>query len=212
MQNHYFDNNGYYTYSGYANPDNACPLTATRTAPEKKDGKHPKWNGEAWGYVQDKRGTKYYLPDGSEHEITEVEGQLPDGASLTKPEPEPPTVEELTAQKHKAAQAEKVRAVNAGCVVDGVLFDSDQAAKIAYLGLERKFRDNPSYVKEGWKASLGVWVDMNAALFLQVVNAVEQHESDCFAWQKAKDDEIDAAAKQGLAKLEAVTIEYQPAN
>lgn len=122
------------------------------------------------------------------------------------------SLEELTAQKHEAAQAEKVRAVNAGCVVDGVLFDSDQAAKIAYLGLERKFRDKPSYVKEGWKASLGVWVDMNAALFLQVVNAVEQHESDCFAWQKAKDDEIDAAAKQGLAELEAVTIEYQPAN
>lgn len=99
MQNHYFDANGYFTYSGYANPDNACPLTATRTAPEQREGYHPKWNGEAWDYVQDMRGTKFYISDGSEHEITEIEGQLPEGASLIKPEPPAPTEVELTKQR-----------------------------------------------------------------------------------------------------------------
>ncbi|WP_430735174.1 hypothetical protein [Halodesulfovibrio aestuarii] len=95
MQNHYFNEHGYYTYTGYANSDNVCPLTATRTAPEKIEGYHPKWNGEAWEYVQDMRGTKYYMPDGSEHEIIEIEGQLPEGASLTKPAPPEPTYAEL---------------------------------------------------------------------------------------------------------------------
>jgi len=87
MQNYYFDENGYYIDSGYANPDFACPMTATREVPEQREGCHPKWNGSAWEYVQDMRGTKYYLSDGSEHEITEIEGQLPESASLTKPEP-----------------------------------------------------------------------------------------------------------------------------
>lgn len=87
MQNHYFDSSGYYTYSGYANPSNLSPLNATREAPMQREGYHPKWNGNAWDYVQDMRGTKYYMSDGSEDEITEIEGLLPEGASLTKPEP-----------------------------------------------------------------------------------------------------------------------------
>ncbi|MFA9396501.1 MAG: hypothetical protein ACERJ1_17595 [Halodesulfovibrio sp.] len=87
MQNHYFNEHSYYTYSGYANPDNLPPLTATREAPEQREGYHPKWNGNVWNYVQDMRGTKYYMSDGSEDEITEIEGLLPEGASLTKPEP-----------------------------------------------------------------------------------------------------------------------------
>lgn len=99
MQNHYFNEQGYYSYSGYANPNNACPLTATRIEPEQQDGKFPKWNGEVWDYVQDMRGTTYYMPDGSEHEIAEIEGQLPEGASLIKPEPPAPTEAELTQQR-----------------------------------------------------------------------------------------------------------------
>lgn len=87
MQNYYFDENGYYVASGYANPDNACPLNATREVPEQREGYHLKWNSEAWDHVQDMRGTKYYMPDGSEYEITEIEGQLPAGGSLTKPKP-----------------------------------------------------------------------------------------------------------------------------
>ncbi|MEZ6853017.1 hypothetical protein [Halodesulfovibrio aestuarii] len=87
MQNHYFNEQGYYTYSGYANPDNLPPLNATREAPEQREGYCPKWSGETWEYVKDMRGTKYYLPDGSEYEVTEIEGQLPEGANLTKPEP-----------------------------------------------------------------------------------------------------------------------------
>ena len=99
MQNYYFDDNGYYVDSGYANAEFACPVTATREVPEQREGYHPKWHGSAWDYVQDMRGTKYYLSDGFEHELTEIEGQLPEGASLTKPEPPEPTEVELTEQR-----------------------------------------------------------------------------------------------------------------
>lgn len=99
MQNYYFNKHGYFTYSGHANPDNLPPLNATREVPEQRECYHPKWNGKAWEYIQDMRGTKYYMPDGSEHEITEIEGQLPEGASLTKPEPPKPTLDEARATK-----------------------------------------------------------------------------------------------------------------
>lgn len=105
MQNYYFDEDGYSIGSGYANPDNLPPLNATRQAPEQLDGMHPKWTGDAWGYVQDMRGTVYYLPDGSEHTITEIEGQLPEDATLIKPEPPAPSQEELTQQRIKEIQS-----------------------------------------------------------------------------------------------------------
>lgn len=104
MQNHYFNKQGYYTYSGYANPQNARPLTATRKAPDFREGLHPKWNGTVWENVQDMRGTKYYMPDGSEHEITEVEGVLPEGASFEKPELALSTSEELVLESIDAVQ------------------------------------------------------------------------------------------------------------
>lgn len=104
MENYYFDERGYYAYSGYANPENACPQTATRQMPEERENFYPKWNGEAWEYVQDMRGTKYYLPDGSEHEILEIEGTLPEGASLEKMPLPSPTKAELAAQRTEEIQ------------------------------------------------------------------------------------------------------------
>jgi len=96
---------GYFTYSGYANPDNLPPLNATRTVPEQREGYHPKWNGETWEYVQDMRGTKYYMPDGSEHECSEIEELLPEGASLIKPEPPEPTLDEARTAKRREITA-----------------------------------------------------------------------------------------------------------
>lgn len=105
MQNYYFDEHCYYVASGYANPENACPLNATREVPEQREGYHPKWNGEAWEYVQDMRGTKYYMSDGSQHEFLEIEEQLPEGASLQKPEPPKPTLTEARATKQRQIAA-----------------------------------------------------------------------------------------------------------
>lgn len=89
MQNYYFDEKDYYTDCCYATPGTACPLNALRVKPNPPEGTWPKVNAgrDNWDYPQDMRGTKYYMPDGSEHEVTEIEGVLPEDASLTKPEP-----------------------------------------------------------------------------------------------------------------------------
>ena len=91
MQNHYFDEGGYYTYSGYANPENACPLNALRIGPthSTERGEWSKFVDGTWVVFKDMRGIKYYMSDGTEAEITEFEGTLPEGASFTRPEPEP---------------------------------------------------------------------------------------------------------------------------
>lgn len=91
MQNHYFDEGGYYAYSGYANPENACPLNALRVEPvhSAEHGEWSKFVDGAWVVFTDMRGTKYYMPDGTEAEMTEFEAILPEGASFTKPDPVP---------------------------------------------------------------------------------------------------------------------------
>lgn len=99
MKNHYFDKNGYYTRSAYAEPKFACPRNALRVEPERKDGFWPKHVNGAWTLVKDMRGTKYFMPDGSESKIIEIEGQLPEGASLTKPEKPKPTLDQAYTQK-----------------------------------------------------------------------------------------------------------------
>lgn len=104
MKNYYFNKHGYFTYSGYANPENLPPLSATRIAPDFCQGLHPKWNGTAWENVQDLRGIKYYMPDGSEHEITEIEGVLPEGASFEKPKPMLPSPEDLVLENIDAVK------------------------------------------------------------------------------------------------------------
>ena len=102
------------------------------------------------------------------------------------------TLEQAKAEKHTAVQAEKSRAAYAGFLVDEVLFDSDLAAQVAYNNLSLRLASDPTHSTD-WKASDGVWVTMDAALFAQVFTAGEAHISACFAWQAAKDVEIEAA-------------------
>lgn len=103
-----------------------------------------------------------------------------------------PTLEQARAAKLAAIQAEKSRARDAGFLVDGVLFDSDAGARLAYLELENKLAADASYATS-WKASAGVWVTMDAALYGQVKAAGTAHISACFAWQAAKEAEVAAA-------------------
>ncbi len=100
-------------------------------------------------------------------------------------------------------QAEKKRIKDGGFLLDDVLFDSDDAANIAYLQLQVKLSVNPDYTIP-WKASMGVWVTMDSTLFTSVMAAIEAHSSVCFAWQQAK--EIEIAACTTAAELEAVSL------
>ena len=109
----------------------------------------------------------------------------------------PPTLDEAVAAKTAAIQAEKCRARDGGFDVGGTHFDSDAAARISYGELADLLRDDPAYTTP-WRASEGVWVAMDAALYAQVKAAGTAHVKACFAWQGAKDAEL-AAIKSAVA-------------
>lgn len=131
-----------YVESGTAQPDPLeskkqghevwlLPANATFTAPlEPKDGFAIVWNGTAWEYAEDRRGTKYWLPNDTwqspAREMKEL-GPLPDGAVLERPAKTP---EELAREELAKAKAERAEAVqNIAVEVDGMIFDGNEDAQ-----------------------------------------------------------------------------------
>jgi len=102
-----------------------------------------------------------------------------------------PTLAAVAAAKLASIQAEKCRVRDGGFFVGGVLFDSDQSARTSYLELVLRFQVEPGFSTR-WKASAGVWVEMNAALFAQVQAAGTSHMQAAFTWQEARDAEVSA--------------------
>lgn len=89
--------------SGYWN----IPAWCTDTEPPiEKEGFVRVWNGKNWGYIEDHRGKKYWMPDedykSPGHEVTDI-GPLPEGASTIAPQP---TAEELQEAALVALDAE----------------------------------------------------------------------------------------------------------
>ncbi len=105
---------------------------------------------------------------------------------------EQPTMDALAKAKLAAIQEGKNTARDAGFVHDGVLFDSDSGARLAYLEFATKLGMDSLY-STPWKASSGVWVTMDATLFAALQPAYEAHISTCFAWQAAREQEVAAA-------------------
>ncbi|UJX40393.1 hypothetical protein K9F62_17070 [Desulfovibrio sp. JY] len=130
----------------------------------------------------------------------------------------PPTLTEAISAKLAAVQAEKCR-VRDGCfLVDGVLFDSDQAARTSYLELENELSADAAYTTP-WKASAGFWVTMDATLYASVKASGRTHVAACFAWQAARDAElaaIQAAVVAGtmtdadaITAVDAISASYE---
>ena len=103
-----------------------------------------------------------------------------------------PSLADLAAEKMAAIQAEKNRARDGGFVHDGVRYDSDAEARLAYLELATKLAQDPTYTTP-WKASAGRWVTMNAALFAALIPVYRAHVQACFAWQAEREQEVAAA-------------------
>ena len=106
-----------------------------------------------------------------------------------------------TAKLHRINDAKNTY-LDGGFLHDGVLFDSDSKARLAYLEFAHKLTTTPLY-STPWKASTGQWVTMDATLFAALQPAYEAHISACFAWQAAR--EMEVAAAQSVAEVEAVS-------
>lgn len=80
-------------------------------------------------------------------------------------------IAELKAQKMLEIQREKCGIRDAGVVVDGILFDTDAAAQGMYTQTLMMMQMNPGFVVEGWKASPGVYVNMDQTMLMSVLMA-----------------------------------------
>lgn len=101
-------------------------------------------------------------------------------------------INNLKSQKLAQVQTKKNELRDAGFLVDGVLFDSDIAARVAYSELGMQFMNNTEF-STSWKASNGVWVTMDYELYQKVMIAGKTHIESCFMWQANKEIEINAA-------------------
>lgn len=136
------------------------------------------------------------------------------GDAFTAPPKPPVNLDDVVATKMAAIQAEKCRARDAGFLVDGVMFDSDQSARTSYLELAVRLQSSPA-LQVPWKASAGVWVDMNADLYAKVDAAGTAHIQAVFSWQAARDAEVaEILAGEGpdtekADAIQAVGVEYE---
>lgn len=196
MDVYHYGRNGEYLGNGTADPSPLepgvwlIPANATAIAPPLPyPGKVRRFNGAAWEIVD---------------------------ATQEEPKQDPeyiPSLEDLLAAKMDSVNEGKNLALDAGflfTVGEGeearaVLFDSDAKARQAYLELAVKLGQDQAY-STPWKASRGVWVDMDAALFAAVQPSYEAHVEACFAWQAAREQELAQAYAAGdRVAMEAVS-------
>ena len=116
------------------------------------------------------------------------------------------SIEELKAEKLEAVRAEKIRARDGGVLVGGVLFDTDEAARIAYAELALRLAANPDYVVDDWKASEGVWVRMDGALFGELMAAGEAHIAAVFTWQRLVESAVELATTK--AEVRSLNLSF----
>lgn len=110
IEYHHFNQDGIYLGTTDADPDPRNsgefmppPFGATTEAPPQL-GEHQaaKFDGGAWSVVPDLRGVVYWLPDRTQHVITDAGVELPAAALSEDPGP---TTAELWAAHQVAAQA-----------------------------------------------------------------------------------------------------------
>lgn len=118
------------------------------------------------------------------------------------------TLDEIKAEALARIRAEKIRARDGGVLVGSVLFDTDAAARIAYAELALRLAANPAYVVDDWKASEGIWVRMDGALYGQLMAAGEAHIAAVFAWQRQREAEVELAETK--AAVRAVSSSFLP--
>ncbi len=102
-------------------------------------------------------------------------------------------------------QLGKNTARDGGFEVDGVTYDSDTTARLAYLELADKLKADPSFTTT-WKATEYEWVVMDAALYAQIAAAGETLIQSVYDWQTTQSGAALAATDR--AELAAVSEVY----
>ena len=92
--------------------------------------------------------------------------------------------------KRREIQEEKCRLRDAGLVIDGIKFDTDANAQTMYTQYMVALLMDNTYVIPEWKASDGVFVVMDGALFMRIRAAWTAHISAITTRQKIKDAEV----------------------
>jgi len=146
-------------------------------------------NNEQWIYLPDHRGKVYWTKEmaWSDQGLPILyPGILPEGATL---EPPQKPIGVLKTELKFKIRDHKRKLRNAGVVVDGVRFDTDYNAELAYMSFIENTKSNPNYVKR-WRASADKWVDMNRTLCLRVKKAVDAYIDNVYRWQELKEIEL----------------------
>lgn len=139
------------------------------------------WTGTLWEKHPDYRGSAYWLPDGSRHEI-EARNVAPPSTALPAPPPKP--LVEVMAEKLAALARLRYRKETAGINIGGALVKTDRESQAALTGAYTTLR-NGLLQRLDWKAEGGVWVSLTLAHVEPLAAAVAAHVQACFAHEKA---------------------------
>lgn len=154
------------------------------------------WNGQA-GHVEYDDGTPNL-------HLTELGafGLLVSLWQAARDVADAPPLEPTPAQRRAALLAAIAARKNSfrdgGFVLNGIRWDSDPSARLAYAELAQRLASAPAFTTR-WKASEGQWVDLTAALFQSVYTAGAAHIAVAFAWQEAEEARLAATPDAALA-------------
>lgn len=122
---------------------------------------------------------------------SDVEKYVNSGGVIEPFKTEQEIKKEATQKKiNELLEIKRVYKDETGIIIDGVKFDTDLKARVAYSELRLKFSTNPDYYTPNWKASDGNWVTMNLTLFNKVISVLEQRLESIFTFVKNKEEEI----------------------
>lgn len=90
-------------------------------------------------------------------------------------------------------QLEKCKIRDSGVTVNGILFDTDASAQGMYTQTLMMMQLNTGFVVHGWKASTGVYIDLDEALLMQVLEAWKELITTLTIKQAEKEAELKIA-------------------
>lgn len=171
----------------------------TNTPPVIPDGKVAVFKEGTWSLVDDYRGQTTYANDGSLLEIESL-GTIPDGYSLTPPEP---TLEEIRAKKKQELATKRYTLETGGITVNNVHIQTDRESRSNLIAARTLAKEDATY-STYWKTADGSFMKLDAETIIAIADAVVEHVEKCFRDEMQLAAQIDAATT--LEELRAIEI------